>query len=310
MFGNQFGSTSPASRPAASAAGSGGRTSFTGFDYGAAYGSNPFSGLAQRVRNQMGSLSTGASPYGSYATSAGSGRSGSESVKPRPVDPEVKDYMANVLGGQRNGLDDYVRRAAGAGIRRGGMNVAGGPALDSALHHEAMRNLASGHADRFRDAMAHGQSVRSAEYAQQADSAKTLLSLLDLEQRALASEADWKTRIGDRQREDWRSDQEMKRSFEQERNRSDPARDLALESARRQMEQQTLRDQWERNDRQRAMDDMVAREGEWRSLLGRSDRSSLGTSWRPSDSTLTDRLGVELGYLKPWQRSVSFRFGD
>jgi hypothetical protein len=296
MNGTQYGSTISAAGSAATQAAPRGRSSYTGFNYGQAYGSNPFTGFAQRVRNQINTLGSPASGTGFSA-----GSSFSSTGRPRSSDPEVKDYMANVLGGQRNSLDDYVRRAAGAGIRRGGMNVAGGPALDSTLHQEATRTLASGYGDRFRDAMAHGREVRNAEYAQQAESTKNLMGLLDMEQRALAGEADWKTSLGDRMREDWNAGQQ--------RDRRDPQQELALENMRRQMEQRRYRDMWERNDRQRATDQMVAREASWRAMLNRADLSFPGFSWKSSDTAMNDRLGVEMGYLQPWQRSVSYRWG-
>ncbi len=88
---------------------------YSSFDYHRAFGTNPFT----RHINKLGSLVRSAS--------GPAARQSWETHIARPGDREVRDYMSNVLGGQRNQLDDYVRRTAGAGVKRGGMNVTGGP---------------------------------------------------------------------------------------------------------------------------------------------------------------------------------------
>ncbi len=132
---------------------------YSSFDYRRAFGTNPFT----RHINNLGSLVSSAS--GPAARNRG------RRTSPGRATGEVRDYMSNVLGGQRNQLDDYVRRTAGAGVKRGGMNVAGGPAMDSALHKNAMKTLASGYSDRFREAMDYNKYVKNTGYQISRDNA-------------------------------------------------------------------------------------------------------------------------------------------
>ena len=84
----------------------------------------------------------------------------------RPDDAEVKRYLDNDLGQQRTILDEYVKRAASAGIKRGGMNVAGSAPLDSSLRAGEISALAAGASQAFRDAMDYGKYVKSTRYKQ------------------------------------------------------------------------------------------------------------------------------------------------
>lgn len=66
---------------------------------------------------------------------------------------DVNRYMGSLMGGQKSLLDDYVKRAAGAGIRRGGMNVAGASPLEGSLALAATRGLASQYATNYNQAV-------------------------------------------------------------------------------------------------------------------------------------------------------------
>ena len=343
------------------------KPSYSGFDYGKAYGTSPYTGAAQKIGRMADKV------YGNYRAGR-SGRSlgSAGSHVARPGDPEVRDYMENALGGERNALDDYVRRSAGVGIKRGGMNVVGGPGLDSSLHQQAMKSLASGYSDRFSRAMDYNKYVKSTQYAQSAEALKNLQGLLDLQHRYVSGQADWQSRLGDRMHEDWRGDvtwqrgnperelaqegqlQQMqlehesaqldldmrrRRLAEASRQRSqnlparqrivltsasqpDPAKreQTALANDRQKLELDLLRQEldkarkqmaWASDDRNRGLEEASQRELKWRQLANRAGTASVLGGYNPAllgeDAMWQDRLGVELGYLKPWQRSLSLR---
>lgn len=259
------------------------------FDYGRAYGSNPFqessallSDMVKQMRNSAFQSSTGSS----------SGASSALSSSLSPDDPEVQNYMNHVLGGQRKTLDDYVAQAAGAGIKRGGLNVVGGPTLESSLHQAAMKNLAGGYADRFREAMNQVKSDRETQYSRYTDSINELQSMLGLQRSFLTSQADWQSRLGDTMHGDWRSDVDW--------NRETPGREIELENARRRLENERLHNIWEAADRGRTQQEQLQNETKWEQLA-----QKLPSGWNSTDSMWSERLGVLMGYLKPWDRSFS-----
>lgn len=267
------------------------------FDYKSAYGSNPFTDAAKSIAQLIGSQR--AAVNRSSAASAGS----SSSSVARPSDPEVEEYMSHIMGGQRKSLDDYVARAAGAGIKRGGLNVVGGPSLESALHQMAMKSLASGYEDRFSEAMNYNKYQKEASYSQYQDSIRDLQNMLGLQHRFLSSEADWQNRLGDTMHGDWRGDVDW--------NRAEPARELELEQTRRRMEMERLRNVWEKEDRQRAITQQSEQELKWRELAAKLGATTLhgatAVGWTGQDTLWADRLGVQMGYLKPWDRKITFK---
>ncbi|MBI5569307.1 MAG: hypothetical protein HY914_05115 [Desulfomonile tiedjei] len=345
------------------------KPSYSGFDYGKSYGTSPFSSGSERIGRIVDQ------EYGNYRANRSKGFLGSAGTHvARPGDREVGDYMENALAGQRNTLDDYVRRAAGAGIRRGGMNVVGGPGLDSSLHQQAMKSLASGYSDRFSRAMDYNKYVKSTQFAQSAEALRNLQNLLDLQHRYVSGQADWQNRLGDQMHEDWRGDvtwqrgnperelaqekqlQQMqleresaqldldlrrRRLHAASRPRSqvvaprqpfmlrsnaqpDPAKSeqTALASQRQKLELELLRQElekarkqmaWASDDRTRTLDEASQREMKWRQLANRAGLASALGGYNPAligeDTLWADRLGVELGYLKPWQRSMQLRAG-
>jgi hypothetical protein len=221
---------------------------------------------------------------------------------------EVGDYMANVLGGQRKTLDDYVRRGAAAGIKRGGMNVAGGPAFDSTLHQNAMKTLASGYSDRFQDAMNYNKYVKGARYGMERGNAQDLQNLLGAQHRFLQSEADWQSRLGEAMRADWRGDVDWDRSEPLRKSQLDFMRaqnQLTLDELRRQSEMERWRNSVERDERDRLIEDRNL----WDQLRAKAARASrvgaFAGGWTLQDDALFDYLGVRLGYLQPWRRSFS-----
>lgn len=70
-------------------------------------------------------------------------------------------HMSNLMGGMRTASDDYVKRAAGAGIQRGGMNVAGGSPLASQLALQATKGLASNYGTTYGQAAQYANQDRA-----------------------------------------------------------------------------------------------------------------------------------------------------
>ena len=74
-----------------------------------------------------------------------------------PNSPEFKSRMDTLtntmLSGQRNQVEDYVRRAALSGVQRGGYNVAGAPNYAGGLQREAINALAGGYDTRYTNAL-------------------------------------------------------------------------------------------------------------------------------------------------------------
>jgi hypothetical protein len=107
--------------------------------------------LLDRVINQGPWSQLGAGPGGTSGTMSFG--------YPNPLDPNAQKmlgaYMGNLRGGQQNLLQDYISRQAGAGVQRGGMNAAGGPALDSSLQQQAMKNLAGQYGSNYGQSMGY-----------------------------------------------------------------------------------------------------------------------------------------------------------
>jgi hypothetical protein len=260
--------------------------SYSGFDYRAAYGADPFAPTVRKVNQDVETM---------RSRVAGMSAGPTDKFLPRFDDPEIKDYMANALSGQRSSLDDYVRRAAGASIRRGGVNVLGGPDLESSLHHNAMKTLAAGYGQRFGDAVNYSKYKKNAQYGQYSDSIRNLQHLLELQKGYVSSQAGWRERLGQRRQQDWRLDVDQNREAADRATgqaplgrqfgligpaqqtgsaprasgpagappQSDPVRDLQQELLRQQVDMQRHRDIWEKEDRQRALDDLLTRQGQW-----------------------------------------------
>ncbi len=253
-----------------------------GFDYQGAFGSNPWSDAVRKLSALVGSQTSS------------QGRSWETQVA-RPQDKAVQDYMEQILGGQRSMLDDYVRRAAGAGITRGGLNVRGGPALDSALHQTAMGTLAKGYADRFREAMNYNKYVRGTLYDQYSDSIRNLQNLLSLQHRYLSSEADWQSRLASLMHGDWRQELEWQRQ--------EPFRQSELDRIKRQAEMERWRNTGERQDRFAALNRQAQLEQSWRALTARYQERSV----TPGELLEAERTLVGLGVWNPLARSQTMK---
>jgi hypothetical protein len=93
--------------------------------------------------------------------------------------------MGQVMSGQRNQMDEYVRRASNAGVTRGGQNVQGGPSYASAANQQAMSNLASGYEDRFNQAMSYLANQYTAQNQAWKDAAEVATQMYGVQQQGL-----------------------------------------------------------------------------------------------------------------------------
>lgn len=221
----------------------------SGFNFKKAYGNNPWANASKQLSQwtkTMGNTLFGGGNPGSSNMSIGA----TKTHVATPGDRAVKDYMGHIMGGTRNLLKNYAKQAAGAGIKRGGMNVVGGPALDSSLHHGAMKSLANSYGGAFREAINYNKYLTSNRYSQQQNNIKNLHSLLGAQQQYLDKQAGWNKQIGDLARSDYLQKQAWDRG----------AKDRAWEDEKRN---------WARRDRvfdtrqrKRALDEETTRRAE------------------------------------------------
>ncbi len=269
----------------------------------AAYGSNPYTDASRKIWELINRVTGGLRQTGSVGATGSTGASYG-SLEPhvaRPGDAEVGDYMSNVMAGQRNTLDEYVRRASGAGIGRDGRATAGSLPLGSALYDKAMKTLAGGYSDRFREAMDYNKYAKATRYRQSTDSLRNLQELLGMQHKYLSSQADWEGQLADRLAGERRSEQQV--------NLTQAERQLALDRLREMMEMERWRNYMEKQDRilgQKGRDDL---EVKFRQLAEKMGMNQFDTGLPPGEQLWAERLGVDLGYLKPWQRSLSVRMG-
>ncbi len=264
----------------------------------ASYGSNPYTDASRKIWELINRVTGALGAAGSAGNIGSTGMSygSSDPHVARPGDTEVRDYMSNVLAGQRNTLDEYVRRAAGAGAGRG-RATAGSLPLDSVLYDKAMKSLAGGSSDRFREAMDYNKYAKAARYRDYSDSLQNLQTLLGMQHKYLSSQADWESRM------------KAERLAEQEANLAQAERQTAMERLREMMAMERWRNYMEKQDRimgQKGRDDQEAK---FRELAQKMGRNQVSASLPLGDQLWAERLGVELGYLKPWQRSISVRMG-
>ncbi len=274
------------------------------FNYAQAYGPNPFSdpirALAELIRLKTQPIT----------------RDQKEPVYARPTDTAVQDYLGNILGGQRTTLDDYVRRSAAASVGRGGFGPVRGVPVESDLHAKAMATLASGFADRFSRAMDYGKYAKESEYRAGRDSQKDVQDLYGTQFNYLKALTDLQSRLGDLMRADWAGDVNWERDSARREIELDYLRNKSraeLDAAARQAEMDRQRNYMEIEAAKQAMDEKQAREAKWTALMRKAGQAynigKFGAGWTWEDDAMQDRLGVELGYLKPWTRSFSIKMG-
>lgn len=228
---------------------------------------------------------------------------------PKVNDREVGEYMSEVLAGQRAALDDYVRRSAGAGIKRGGMNVTGGPALDSTLHQNSLSALARGYSDRYRQATDYNKYIRATEAAQQSEKLRNLEDMFGVQDRFLRGRVDWQSRFGDLRIVPSRTT--APGSVKDSSAYDEALKRIMTESAQGQADMDRWRNEMEKQEYAKVQEKERSTEEMWRKLLEKqrfgelAGRAAIG--WTGQDDAWMERLGVALGYLKPWTRQLTVK---
>ncbi len=215
----------------------------------------------------------------------------------RPEDEDVQGYLSHLMGSQRNTMDDYLKQAAGAGIRRGGLNVVGGPSNESSLHHAAMKDLAQGYGGLLKESMDYAKYARTTESNQQREDLNNLLNLMKLQHEYLSSEADWnseqtKAQETARLAAIANSSRKTAQGGADGLNRQyDPLSEAEMARWRNAMEVQ-------RFNRQELEDENKA--NRWAQVMA---------SHPFPDYLLSEKSMIEQGIVTPWSRSVSIGKG-
>ncbi|MBI5248420.1 MAG: hypothetical protein HY912_02900 [Desulfomonile tiedjei] len=247
----------------------------TTFNYTGAFGKDIFKEPSDAISQQIQSLS----------------KSGNNSeYVARPDDTEVTGYMSHVLGGQRELMDEYVKRAATSGTRRGGTNAVGGPAAGSSLHHDAMKTLASDYSNRFSQAMDYGRYAKGTQYGQERDRMKDLQNLFGIQHSYLTSSQSRQDRIAELKHQDWLT--------MLSKTQSEPQVIQVAQSPESSPQQPSTAQTSGVTDRQRASYEM-----RWKELLHKMDTVPL--HWSRGDQEQMDYLSTQLGYISPLKRSHS-----
>lgn len=89
--------------------------------------------------------------------------------------------------------------------------------------------------------------------------------------------------------------------------------ELEIERLRHLLDMERRRYAAEREEKQRLRERQLDRETKWRRLMQKAALAykvgKFGAGWTWEDDAWADRLGVELGYLKPWDRKYSIKLG-
>lgn len=218
---------------------------------GAGQMANPYAGFSSQIQGYTAGMGNPlATPWGAAGTAGASGGAGGGTWGgmhvARPGDQEVQDYSNAMMSQQRQATNDYVRRAGTAGIQRGGMNVAGGPALNSALHNQAIGTLAAGAASRFGAAMDYNKYLKNTEWDQAQAETTNRMRLLELQRQALADQAGWDTATRNLQREDYGADLGAGLSWAQ------AAPERQWQAQQRNMQNQQAQYAWDQQNAQNA----------------------------------------------------------
>lgn len=261
--------TSTPSRSAGLRAGS------TTFDYSGAFGKDLFKEPSEQISSTIQTLSK---------------RGNQSDYVARPNDTEVSDYMANILGGQRELMDEYVNRAATAGVRRGGTNAVGGPAANSSLHHAAMKSLASDYSNRFSEAMNYNRYVKGTQYGQERDRMKDLQNLFGIQHSYLTSRQNRQDKIAASKHQDWLTMLSKTPSEPQVIQVTSSPETVSKPSSPSQTTGLT--------DPQRGSYEL-----RWKELIRKMDTEPL--HWSRGDQEQMDYLSTQLGYISPLKRSHS-----
>lgn len=244
-------------------------------DYEKLYGTNPFSGKKKEIEDLISLL-----------------REKMAQKQPDPFagidDPEVQNYMSSTLGSQRKLLYDYVKAAAGAGVKRGGFSVMGGPRLDSSLNYSALQSLAKDYANRLKAAMSYGADMADAKNRQHDNDMLELHKLLGLQKGYLTEEADWKEKLAQAMRQDLQKQSQWMREDQAEKTRADENQaKYNADRIRAETDLKKLQDEINTKLQDQAAWDRLMKKARLIDSVGR-----FGAGWSSADDMLLKRLNA------------------
>lgn len=133
---------------------------------------------------------------------------------------DVNNYMSNVLGTQKNLMNQYANQAAGAGVAasRGGFGVQGGVNQASNLFKQGAAQLASGTAQNYQNAMQNAQTEAARRQALWGTQAGLGLNYGQLEAQGLSGASSYDQNLWNR----WQT--ELNNQLEREKLTEDTRR--------------------------------------------------------------------------------------
>lgn len=249
-------------------------TNYQSIDYDRLFGSNPFTEKKNEIENLIVQLRE------KLATRPSSNPVGID-------DPEVTKYMESSVTSQRKLLNDYVKAAAGAAVKRGGFGIMGAPRLDSSLTYSAIQNLAKDYSTRLKQALGYAGDIADSNRQQYQDDMLNLQKLLGVQKGYLSEEADWKQKLATAIRDDWekqiqwmRDDQAAKSSAETNRAK------YAVEQLRAQSELQKLQQEIKQKLQDQAAWDRLMKKAGLLNSVG-----PFGAGWTTADDYLLKKSG-------------------
>jgi hypothetical protein len=193
------------------------------------------------------------------------------------VAQKLNAVMSQLLAGQKNQLDDYVRRAALTGVQRGGFNVRGVPNYAGGLQREAINALAAGYENRYKTALDYLKAMNDSELAMWSKAQEALASQMGLTTQGLGlqqketqnlreladaeKQREWQSGENTQQRELQKYLQSNQQNWQSQENLAERNWKSGESSLDRQLQQwlQTNRQTWQsgENAQQRALEEQV-----------------------------------------------------
>ncbi len=246
---------------------------YQALDYESIFGPNPFSEKKNEIDRLIGELKEKIS-----RNSPGEFQG--------MDDPNVQNYMNSSLGSQRKLLGEYVKAAAGAGIKRGGYGVMGAPRLDSSLTYSALQSLARDYSKRLDEAMSYGIEMNDSERTRFQADMLNLQKLLNLQKDYLSEESDWKEKLARTIREDWEKQVQWAREDEAAKGASQE------QQAKYRAEQ--IRAETELRKLQQEINGKLQDEAAWNRLMSKASLinsvGQFGAGWTTADDYMLKKL--------------------
>jgi len=215
-------------------------------------------------------------------------------TQPGPWQDTHRAVMGDMLSGQRNQMDEYVKRAGATGVQRGGFTNPNQPQLQ----YEAIKNLAGGYGDRYNSALAYTQGLADYDQRNYQTQAQTYSNLVNAanqyqsgtEQREL--EAYLQQKAGESamaqllQQQQWQGGQselERQQQTAMQQAQAQAAADLARQQQTWQTRERTGTQQYQ------SIQDALQRQLAWNSLV---------------EQLKTQKYGADLGYMSSLAGSI------